>query len=212
MTTQQVVKDMRQRISTQALLPGTRATEEDVAETYGIPRARAREALAALEDRGLIERVPNKGAVVVFIDMETTYRLYEVREALDALTVRLACEKSKPEEWRDMEELLGEPFQNSLRNGDMDEHIATIELFRERLKSAAANPELSDLIERIYDRTRVTMRRVGVLPGRAEVGIGQYRAILKALLNGNADEAEACARELNRSAREYIVRYKNYLL
>ena len=39
--------------------------------------------LATLEDRALVERVPNKGAVVALVDMETTYRLYQVREALD---------------------------------------------------------------------------------------------------------------------------------
>ena len=71
---------------------------------------------------------------------------------------------------------------------------------------------LTDLIERIYDRTRVTIRRVALLPGRAQAGILQYRAVLAAIIRGDADEAELRIRELNRSAREYIERYKDYVL
>ena len=52
--------------------------------------------LATLEDRALVERVPNKGAVVALVDMETTYRLYQVREALDGLAVRLAIANAGP--------------------------------------------------------------------------------------------------------------------
>src|SRR5690606_39924648 len=89
-STQAVVLDVRDRIASQALLPGSRIPEEDLAQHYGITRAKAREVLATLEDRGLVERVPNKGAVVIPVDMSTTYQLYEVREALDSLAVRQA--------------------------------------------------------------------------------------------------------------------------
>lgn len=211
-TTRHVIADLREKISSQTLLPGARITEEEVAKAYDIPRAKAREVLATLEDRSLIERIPNKGAVVAFVDMETTYRLYEVREALDGLTVRLATQNSKPGDWQDMLELLGEPFEQSLKSGDVDRHIATIELFRQRLREAANNPALTDLNERIYERTRVTMRRVALLPGRAEQGIQQYRAVLAAIMRGDPEEAEAKVRDLNRSARDYIHKYKNYVL
>ena len=168
--------------------------------------------LATLEDRALVERVPNKGAVVALVDMETTYRLYQVREALDGLAVRLAIANAGPADWEAMQALLGEPFEQSLKDGDIEAHVATIEQFRNRIKELARNPILSDMIERIYDRTRVSMRRVALLPGRSEMGIKQYRALLDAMVRGDADEAERCVRELNASARDYIERYKNYII
>lgn len=210
-STQAVVLDVRDRIAAQALLPGSRIPEEDLAQHYGITRAKAREVLATLEDRGLVQRVPNKGAIVVPVDMQTTYRLYEVREALDGLSVRLAMQNARPEDWKELQEWLGPPFEQSLRDGDIEEHVDTIMRFRYRVTSLAGNPILSDLIERIYERTRVTMRRVAVLPGRAEAGIKQYRELLAAMMRGDADAAERCVRELNTSAREYIQRYKEYL-
>ena len=211
-TTTDAIRDLRERISSQRVVPGSRILEQDVANTYNIPRAKAREVLAALADRGLIEREPNKGAIVSPVDMETTYRLYEVREALDGLTVRLATERSQPEDWEDIHELFGDTFEKSLQAGDLDTHIGVIETFRDRIRIVADNPVLSDMLDRVYDRSRVTMRRVALLPGRAEMGMGQYRAVLDAIISGNADEAERRIKELNRSAREYIQRYKNYIV
>lgn len=211
-TVEGAIADMRERISSRAISPGTRIPEEELAQVYDLPRAKAREVLATLEDRGLIVREPNKGAVVAAVDMDTTYRLYEVREVLDGLAVRLATLNSKPEDWDDIAKMFGPSFEESLKNGDIDRHIRAIETFRLRVKEAARNPVLSDLIERIYDRTRVTIRRVALLPGRAEKGMMQYRAVLTAIMKGDADEAEAKIRDLNRSAREYIERYKEYIL
>lgn len=211
-STAAVVRDVRDRIASQALLPGSRIPEEDLAQHYGITRAKAREVLATLEDRGLVERVPNKGAVVIPVDMSTTYQLYEVREALDSLSVRLAMQNATPDDWRELEQWLGPPFEQSLRDGDIEAHVDTIMRFRDRLTQLAANPILSDLFERIYDRTRVTMRRVALLPGRADMGIKQYRDLLAAMRRNDVDAADRCVRELNSSAREYIQRYKDYLL
>jgi len=211
-STKFVIEDLRRRISSQELLPGSRIPEEDLAAAYEIPRAKVREVLAVLEDRGLVERIPNKGAVVSTVDMETTYRLYEVREALDTLIVRLAMRNAKTEDWAAMGDLLGPNFEESLRQGDIAAHVAMIMEFRDRLKDIAGNPILSDLIERIYDRTRVTMRRVALLPGRAEMGIRQYRDLFQAMQSGDMVAADRRVQELNESAREYIERYKNYVL
>ena len=208
----EIVRDVRLKISSQEILPGSRIPEAELADNYGITRAKAREVLAALEDRGLIEREPNKGAVVTPVDMETTYQLYEAREALDSLIVRLAMQNAKESDWKKLAELLGPPFEERLHQGDIAAHVDTIGQFRDSLKELAANPILNDLIERIYDKTRVTTRRVAVLPGRAEMGIRQYRGLLAAMKSGDETLADQCVRELNQSAREYIQRYKNYVL
>jgi DNA-binding GntR family transcriptional regulator len=107
---------------------------------------------------------------------------------------------------------VGPSFEESLKAGDIDRHVAAIETFRSRVTQAARNPVLSDMIERIYDRTRITIRRVALLPGRAAAGILQYRAVLAAIMRGDADEAELRIRELNRDARAYIERYKDYVI
>lgn len=211
-STEAIVQDMRERIASRLIQPGARIQEEAVSSDYDVPRAKAREALAVLEDRGLVERIPNKGATACIIDMETTHALYEVREALDGLAVRLAIQNSRPEDWTELAALMGEPFERSLASGDIETHIAIIERFRSHLTAMARNPVLADMLERLYDRTRTTMRRVALLPGRAQTGMGQYRQVLDAILRGDADGAELAFRQLNRSARDFMARYKDYVI
>ncbi|MCA0420034.1 MAG: hypothetical protein LCH80_15155 [Proteobacteria bacterium] len=104
---------MRKRISSRALSPGTRTPKENPALAYDLPRAKAREVLATLEDRSLIIRGLNKGAAVAAVDMDTTYRPYEDREALDGLAVRLATLNSEPSDWNDTHELFGPPSRRA---------------------------------------------------------------------------------------------------
>jgi DNA-binding GntR family transcriptional regulator len=211
-STETIVRDMRERIASRLIPPGARIQEEALANDYDVPRAKAREVLAVLEDRSLVQRIPNKGATACIIDMETTHALYEVREALDGLAVRLAIQNSQPADWAEMQRLLGAPFEESLAQGDLETHIAIIGQFRRRMTELARNPILTDLFERLYDRTRTTVRRVALLPGRAQAGMEQYRAVLAAILRGDADAAELAVRTLNRSARDYIARYKDYVI
>lgn len=206
-----VLDDMRQRIATQSLLPGSHVSEMELVGHYAIPRVKAREILAVLADRSLIRRIPNKGAVVSYVDQDTTYLLYQAREALDSVVIRLATQNATSQDWEDLEEMLGPEFEASLKRGDIAEHVGRIMAFRDRVKDLAQNPVLADLMERVYDRMRVTMRLVALLPGRAEMGIVQYRKLLAAMRSGDAAKVDQCVHELNASAREYISRYGNYV-
>jgi len=209
---QAVLANLREQISLQTILPGARLTEEELVENYAIPRAMAREILAVLEDRGIVRRIPNKGAVVAHVDMQAIYHYYDVREALDGMMVRLAASQTKPDDWADLVEQFGDPFQKALETGDVDKLIALIEKFRNRLQTAANNPILSDHADRIHERIRVVRQRVALLPGRAETMVFDYRAVLAAVARSDAAEAERLMGVLNRNNREAIKKYERYVL
>ncbi|AOB26048.1 GntR family transcriptional regulator [Bordetella bronchiseptica] len=211
-TIQAVLTNLREKISLQSILPGARLTEEELVDNYSIPRAMAREVLAVLEDRGIVRRIPNKGAVVAHVDMQWVYHYYDAREALDGMMVRLAARQTRPEDWVDLVEQFGEPFQKALETGDVDRLISLIETFRNRLQTAANNPVLSDLAERIHERIRVVRQRVALLPGRAETMVADYRAVLAALARSDAEEAEQLMGVLNRNNRAAIQKYERYVV
>lgn len=53
------------QITAGELLPGRRIpTETDIQQVYGVARATARRAVAALRDRGLVYTVPQRGTYV----------------------------------------------------------------------------------------------------------------------------------------------------
>ncbi|MDH3248187.1 MAG: GntR family transcriptional regulator [Acidimicrobiia bacterium] len=211
-TAEDLVDELRARIAGHDIPPGARLKEHDLASEFGVSRSRVRDAFAVLESRGLIERSPNRGAVVARLDHAQLSSLYDVREVLEGLCVRLATENSDPSSWQDLVELFGERMESYVDSADFDSFVAGYEAFRLRTIQAAANPILTDMLAGIHDRTRVLIRRIIILPGRAEIGLGEHRAVLAAMRAGDAASAERLRRRNMRSARHFLERYESFLL
>lgn len=208
----ELLQTLRSRIAAQEIPPGAKLRENELAGEFGVPRARIRQALFALEQRGLVERVPNRGAVVTRLDLAQVFRIYDVREVLEGLCVRLATQNAPPESWQDLLDEFRGPMQRLLQEGEMDAYVAGYEAFRRRIIEAAANPLLSGMLDSIFEKTQVLIRRIIILPGRAETGRREHIAVLEAMRAGDAGEAERLRRANMRSARAYIERYQKYVL
>jgi len=203
---------LRDRIAAHEIPPGSKLPEEALCSEFGVSRARVREALGTLAERGLVERRPNRGAVVVKLDLRQAEHLYGVREVLEGLAVRLATEALPPESWQDLVELFDEPLARDVERSDGEAYLAKLELLRARIEAGAANPVLSGLLENIRDRTRMLVRRIVLLPGRAAVGLQEHRALLAAMRRGDAAAAEAASRANLRSSLAYLRRFEPFVL
>jgi DNA-binding GntR family transcriptional regulator len=203
---------LRERIATHALPPGSRLREQDLASEFGVSRARIREAFGALEQRGLIERIPNRGAVVVRLDPGQIYDLYDVRRVLEAYVARLAAERAPEGAWDDLIEHFGAPLEKALADGDFDTYLNGLEALHARMTECAGNSILADMLDLVGDKTQVIVRRVVILPGRAERGLRMHRELLEALNKGDPDAAEAKMAAILRSAREYLEKYQQYVI
>jgi DNA-binding GntR family transcriptional regulator len=203
---------LRERIADHELPPGSKLRETEVSTEFGISRARVRELFGTLADRGLIERIPNRGAVVRRLDLADAFALYDVREVLEALSTRLATEKAKPESWQDLVDLFIGLKDSEMTETELMAYWEAVDRVRWRTIEAADNPLLSDILDSIYDRTKVVTRRIVALPGRAEEGIQQQRQILAAMRGGDAEEAERLKRANIQSARDSLQRYEAFVL
>lgn len=203
---------LRDRIVRHDLAPGSRLREQTLADEYGVPRAKVREALMALQERGLIDRIPNRGAVVVKLGLEQIIEMYQAREVLEGLAVRLATENADPASWQDLVEMFKGAMRTYVREGEFEKFISGYELFRRRVIAAAANSILASMIDSIHERTQVVMRRIIVLPGRAEQGLKEHTTVLAAMRRGNALEAERCRRESLQSALKFVRQYSGFVV
>ena len=207
-----LVSALRARIASQDVPPGAKLRENELAAEFGVPRTRVREAFQALEQLGLIERIPNRGAVVTRLDSSQLRHIYDLREVLEGLCVRLATQNVAPEHWQDLVELFGAPMQKHVDAGDFDAFLAGYARFRRRTIDAAANPQLAQMLDSITEKTQVLIRRAIILPGRAALGLKQHRAVLAAMRRGDAPAAEELRRENMRSAKAFLQRYEKYVL
>ncbi|TRZ67202.1 MAG: GntR family transcriptional regulator [Rhodocyclaceae bacterium] len=207
-----LLRMLRERIARQEVAPGAKLGENELSKEFCVPRAIVREAFCALEQRGLIERIPNRGAVVVRLDLSQVFHIYDTREVLEGLCARLATQNVPAESWQDLVEMFEGPMQDHVAQGDYEAFLAGYGIFRRRLLEAAANPELLNMLDTIYEKTQAVIRRVMILPGRAEIGLNEHRAVLAAMRRGDADEAERLRRLNMRSAKDCLKRYQNFVL
>jgi len=209
---EKLLSELRRRIVNHELAPGSRLREQDLADEFGVSRARIRETFGILEERGLIERIPNRGAIVTRLEADKVKELFEVREALEAQMVRLATQKAPPETWDELIDLFGPAMEDTLARNDFDAYAQANYQFRRKCITAADNEVLSNLLDSLYDSTQVLIRRLILVPGRMQEGMRQHREILAAMRAGKADEAEQLKRANIRSARDWFKNYQKYLL
>ena len=207
-----IVRVLRERIARQDVAPGAKLGEQELAQEFAVPRTRIREVFGVLESRGLIDRIPNRGAVVSRLDLDHVFHLYEVRAVLEGLCVRLATENAPPETWDEFVELFGEPMEGFVRAGDFDSFIVVYERFRRRIIEWARNPEAARMLDSIYEKTNVVIRRIVILPGRALEGLGEHRAVVAAMRAGDGAAAERHKRTNLRNAKDTLRRFQKYVL
>ena len=200
------------RIARHELPPGSKLLENELSREFGVSRAKVRDAFGALAQRGLIQRIPNRGAVVARLDLSQVFEIYDVREMLEGLCVRLAVTRFKPQAWQDLVQLFGKPMEAIVKRGEFEKYIANLELLRGRTVEAAGSAVLADMLDSINDKTREIQRRIIILPGRAAEGLKQHRAVLAAMRKGDALKAEQLRRANIRSSREYLERFQSFVL
>ncbi|MGY6272120.1 GntR family transcriptional regulator [Achromobacter denitrificans] len=209
---EEIVEILRSRIVNHEAPPGAKLSEVTLTEEFNVSRPRIREAFGVLEDRGLIERIPNRGAVVTRLSEEEIYALFEVREVLEALAVRLATERGDRAQWEALAQRFNGPAKTALETGDLDFYVDCVTSFREKTLAASGNPLLAAQMEGIYDRTKVLIRRLMLVPGRAAKGLQQHQEILKAMCAGDAELAERLKRANIRDSRNSFQHYRKYVL
>ncbi|MFD2857263.1 GntR family transcriptional regulator [Seohaeicola zhoushanensis] len=86
-----VVQALRTAIHGGRYVPGQRLVEADLTSELGVSRSLLREAFRILSAEGLIETVPNRGALVKRLSRREAMELFEIRMELEALSARLAA-------------------------------------------------------------------------------------------------------------------------
>ena len=203
---------LRDRIVDGYYPQGVKLIEQDLAQEFGMSRPLLREVLGELESQGLVEKHRNKGSMVRRIDSRSLLEIMEIREVLEGLAARLAAQKSKPGDWRDLEKQFGEPFEQIVKDLDFEKYLDLISIFRDRMVAAAQSEELSKLINSQYAKIRIVQRRIVILPGRMQHAIKEHRDVLNAILAGDPDKAEKMKRINMKKARECLEKYKKWVL
>ena len=91
-------------ILTGEIRQGEKLTEQRICERYKVSRTPVREALRQLEQEGLIENIPNRGAFVLGLSDQDVLDLFDLRASYEVQAVIWAVERMTKQEMEAFEE------------------------------------------------------------------------------------------------------------
>ena len=105
---QEVLSALRTAILANEITAGSRLLEADVAAQMGVSRAPVREAIRHLEQEGLIEIFPHRGAVVIGLPEAEIDAIYELRSVIEGRATAAAVDVVGEAELARLEALIDE--------------------------------------------------------------------------------------------------------
>jgi DNA-binding GntR family transcriptional regulator len=173
--------------------PNERLIEMDLAQQYNVGRAAIRTTLARLEQDGLVEREPNRGARVRAISEAEAVETIEARAVLEGLAARYAARNVSDADIADLRAIVGE-METRLAEGDLLGISEQNTRLHSRLLQIANNKTVARLIERLHAQHIRSQFRLILVPGRPPRSVAEHRAIVEAVASRDPDAAEAAMR------------------
>ncbi len=175
------------------LLPGARLDEISLATRYEVSRTPVREALARLSAMGLIERPPNRGAIVAMLSDHHLTSMFEAMAELEAVCARLSAQRMTTAE-RNQLDAVHRDATRLVHLGAEEDYARHNVDFHTRLYVGAHNPHLQELVGLTRSRLAPFRRAQFRIPGRLSKSWDEHDAIVTAILRGDGAAAESAAR------------------
>ena len=171
-----VFNTLREAILKGDLKPGERLMELQLAAKLGVSRTPIRVTM------------PRKGAEVAKMTLKDMEDVLEIREALDELAVKIACDKISEKELQKLLEVKDQ-FENSTKTGDV-KMIAEMDVkFHDVIFESTGNPKLVTLLNNL--REQIYRYRVEYIknPDNYPILIAEHNAIAEGLKNRDKEAA-----------------------
>jgi DNA-binding GntR family transcriptional regulator len=181
---------LRTAILDGSYLPGERIRQEDIAARSGASRIPVREALRLLQAEGLVTLVANSGAWVAKLSLAECAELYQIRERLEPLLLRVSLPGLDDAALERMAGLAGVMEE---AGGDVDAFLRADREFHLTSYAAAAPGETANIIGKMWNSTqhyrreftKIASRRAGL-----DVTHLEHRLLVDCLRRGDPDDAE----------------------
>lgn len=169
------------------LLPGTRFSENEVAQRARVSRTPVREALFRLEREGYLQVHAKSGWSVRPLDFDLLDDFYDLRIVLEGAAVERLCAGDPRRALAGLEKIWLVPPRRRLTDGA---RVARLdEEFHAKLVAAAGNPELARIHQSITERIRIVRRLDFTHPERIVYTYLEHGQILRAILGRRSARA-----------------------
>jgi DNA-binding GntR family transcriptional regulator len=193
-----VKEEIQRRILSGERKAGDRLSQQSLAKELGVAQGTVRESLLELQWLGLVDSIDRLGVFVEKLDAARICEAYQVREVLEGLGSRLACDHVGRAGIAELRQMADDVLKLAKQN-DVQQMGATDHAFHLRIMSLSRNKILIRLAE--------TYRILGMAVWAArdpKIVHAEHLRIVDAIESNQADEAERLARRHVRDARRAI--------
>jgi len=202
-TVEQMVRAIADMIVTGQILPGDKLDEISLAARFEVSRTPVREALRELGAMGLVDREPNRSAVVTNVTETYLHSMFEAMAELEGVCARLAAERMTVDERR-MLEIEHRASARLVHQGAEEDYAVHNTEFHTRLYRGAHNEHIYELVTQSRARLAplVTQSRARLapfrraqfrLPGRLAKSYDEHDIIVTAIMRADGAAAAKAA-------------------
>ncbi len=179
---------------------GEHLVESIIAKKMDVSRTPVREALRQLESEGLVINVPRKGAVVKGITKEDASEIYDLREVLEGLVAKLACENIEDSDIDRLKNIL-ELMERAINHKDHGGYLELHNDYNNIILNNCHNKRLQLMMNNIYEYL-ISLRRVSLYTeDRRAIAMEEHKQIVYALEKRDGEKAEDLTRAHVRKAK-----------
>lgn len=180
--------------------------ERDLSARFGISRTPLREALAQLDQEGLVKVVARRGIFIVRKTKAEVLDMITVWAALESMAARLACAAASKEDIAALHVLVDDYGQDevAMRLGEYSDANIT---FHQAILNLSGNQLIKGIADSLFLHVRAIRNRTIIESDRAKRSVADHKEIIEALEARDPDRAERLVREHTMKLRDHVERF-----
>ena len=177
---EQVAQRLRQMLVENRIPPGAKLNERELCEALNVSRTPLREAIKMLAAEGLVELVPNRGAIAVALTEADVINTFEVMAGLESQSGELAAQRITDEELAEIRALHFEMMAAYTR-GDLSAYYSLNARIHRAINAAAKNPVLTATYNQVNARLQALRFRSNQDGSKWKRAVGEHEKMIEAL-------------------------------
>lgn len=148
---QELYREIRRAIAERRLKPGTKLTEESLAELFSVSRARVRKVLLLLAKDHIVQQEPNRGAFVWKPTVKEAKDILASRRLVELYMLEQGVGKATPQQIADLRDVVAQ--EREAREQGVTSRIMRLSgEFHLKLAACANNPILEEFLSSLISR------------------------------------------------------------
>ena len=200
----EVVSRLRAMLVDGRIAPGAKLNERELCERLRVSRTPLREAIKLLAAEGLVDLLPNRGAVAVRLDENDVVHIFEVLADLEGMSGELAARRISDAELGEIKALHYDMLACFARR-DLSGYYRINALIHAAINNAARNPLLTKIYRECNARAQSLRFRTNQNEAKWALAVKEHEQMILAL------EAHDAAR-LRAIMVEHLLRKRDTVL